>query len=57
MVEELKIYDDDGNVICQDCMCHHTPGMNHVCPPWIKMLVQAKKRKEATLSTIKQEER
>lgn len=28
---------------CEDCLAHYSKGYNHVCPPWLKMLVQAKK--------------
>ena len=31
---------------CEDCMCHYRKGFNHVCPPWLKALVQLKKDKK-----------
>lgn len=26
---------------CTDCLAHYSEGFNHVCPPWLKMMVTA----------------
>jgi hypothetical protein len=33
--------------ICEDCMAHYPEGYNHVCPPWLKILVTNYKKKQA----------
>jgi len=41
-LKELQEYDEDGNKICSECLCHYS-GIEHKCPEWIKMLVKRKK--------------
>lgn len=31
---------------CEDCLAHYSEGYNHVCPPWLKMLVANRKRND-----------
>lgn len=39
-------YDEDGYIICEDCLCHYTAGYGHQCPPWLKELVKMKRDKD-----------
>lgn len=31
---------------CEDCMAYYPKGYHHVCPPWLKALVQLQKDKK-----------
>lgn len=42
--QEQIQFDENGNRICPDCLCHYTNGMNHDCPGWLKLLIQSKKK-------------
>ena len=46
-MENIPEYDEDGNKICPDCLCHYR-NINHECPIWMKMLVKAKRNKKST---------
>lgn len=36
--------DEENMIHCEDCLAYYTPGYNHVCPPWLKALVERRKR-------------
>lgn len=31
---------------CEDCLAHYSKGYPHICPPWLKAIVKAKKEKD-----------
>ena len=44
-MNELKTFDDDGNIICNECFAHINPNKSdkHICPEWMKLLVKRQK--------------
>lgn len=42
-----KTFDQEGNIVCMDCMAHYKPGFRHVCPEWMKILVAMNRKKNA----------
>ena len=52
MMGNPTVYDEDGNVVCQECLCHHTPGYPHTCPDWMRLLVASRRKMEAALQNL-----
>jgi len=48
MMSQPTVYDEDGNVVCQECQAHHTPGYPHTCPEWMRLLVKMRREEEST---------